>query len=329
MTGRGRWRQRAQFLGLVGVLVPACMIAAGTGIRWLFRRQSLGLTWPPAPHAVAAGVLMAVLSLGLIALLPRLHPSLERALRDTGTRVGLEALEEQGYLVMGVAVVLAAAGEEALFRGGLQPVIGLLPTALLFGFSHGGWRRAMWVYAAAASASGALFGLLYAYTGNLWAPMTAHALHNLASTVLMGRRIDISWKDGRLVVRLVPEEDEEPAQEAPMEVDTMRATARESGLVPGILPPGPGNNLCDVPGVGVGHATVVEGSGPLVPGVGPVRTGVTAIVPHGGNLFTHKVPAGLFVLNGFGKSTGLAQIQELGTLETPIVLANTLGAFRV
>jgi D-aminopeptidase len=60
-----------------------------------------------------------------------------------------------------------------------------------------------------------------------------------------------------------------------------------------------------------------------------VRTGVTAILPHGGNLFTDKVPAGLFVLNGFGKSTGLAQVQELGTLETPILLTNTLSAFRV
>lgn len=63
--------------------------------------------------------------------------------------------------------------------------------------------------------------------------------------------------------------------------------------------------------------------------MGPVRTGVTAIVPHGGNLFAEKVPAGLFVLNGFGKSVGLAQIQELGTLETPILLTNTLSVYRV
>jgi D-aminopeptidase len=106
-----------------------------------------------------------------------------------------------------------------------------------------------------------------------------------------------------------------------------RPTARQSGLITGILPPGPQNDICDVAGVRVGHATIVAGEGELVPGRGPVRTGVTAVLPHGGNLFTDKVPAGLFVLNGFGKSIGLAQLQELGTLETPILLTNTLSAF--
>ena len=84
-----------------------------------------------------------------------------------------------------------------------------------------------------------------------------------------------------------------------------------------------------MPGVRVGHATLVAGTGLLVPGQGPVRTGVTAILPHSGNLFAEKVPAGTFVLNGFGKSMGLPQVQELGLLETPILLTNTLGAFRV
>lgn len=107
-----------------------------------------------------------------------------------------------------------------------------------------------------------------------------------------------------------------------------RPSARAMGVVSGILPPGPQNDLCDVPGVRVGHATVVRGEGALVPGQGPVRTGVTAILPHGGNLFAEKVPAGLFVLNGFGKATGLAQVAELGTLETPILLTNTLSTFR-
>lgn len=100
------------------------------------------------------------------------------------------------------------------------------------------------------------------------------------------------------------------------------------GLTPGSLPTGPQNDICDVMGVQVGQVTLVSGSGPLEPGRGPVRTGVTAIVPHGGNLYQEKVPAGVFVLNGFGKATGLAQIQELGTLETPIVLTNTLSVFQ-
>jgi len=100
------------------------------------------------------------------------------------------------------------------------------------------------------------------------------------------------------------------------------------GLKPGSLPTGRHNDICDVPGVLVGQVTLVSGSGRLEPGQGPVRTGVTAVLPHGGNIYQEKVPAGVFVLNGFGKSTGLAQIQELGTLESPIVLTNTLSVFR-
>ncbi|MDF2627498.1 MAG: aminopeptidase-like protein [Symbiobacteriaceae bacterium] len=101
------------------------------------------------------------------------------------------------------------------------------------------------------------------------------------------------------------------------------------GLTTGILPTGSHNDIADVPGVRVGHATLCTGAGPLVRGAGPVRTGVTAILPHGGNLFAEKVPANAFVLNGFGKSMGLPQVQELGLLETPVLLTNTLSAFGV
>jgi D-aminopeptidase len=79
----------------------------------------------------------------------------------------------------------------------------------------------------------------------------------------------------------------------------------------------------------VGDATIVRGAGPLVRGEGPVRTGVTAIVPHGDDLFARKVPAAAEVFNGFGKSIGLMQIAELGQLETPILLTNTLNVGRV
>lgn len=103
---------------------------------------------------------------------------------------------------------------------------------------------------------------------------------------------------------------------------------RKLGLKTGSLEPGSHNDITDVPGVLVGHATRVSGEGALAVGQGPVRTGVTAILPHGGNLFREKVPAGVFVLNGFGKATGLAQVQELGTLETPILLTSTLSVFR-
>lgn len=99
-----------------------------------------------------------------------------------------------------------------------------------------------------------------------------------------------------------------------------RPRIRDLGVSPGILPTGPLNAITDVEGVLVGHATLIEGDG--------VRTGVTAILPHGGNLFQQKVSAAVFVGNGFGKAAGFLQIQELGQLETPIVLTNTLAVGR-
>lgn len=104
-----------------------------------------------------------------------------------------------------------------------------------------------------------------------------------------------------------------------------RPRCRDFGLSIGALSPGPFNAITDVPGVLVGHSTIVEGEGALVPGRGPVRTGVTAIRPHPGNIFQQKVPGAIHVINGFGKATGIAQVQELGTIETPIILTNTLS----
>lgn len=98
---------------------------------------------------------------------------------------------------------------------------------------------------------------------------------------------------------------------------TERPRAREVGVAPGVLPPGPHNALTDVAGVRVGHVTLVEGT--------DVHTGATVIHPHGGNLYQDKVPAGVVVGNGFGKLMGSTQIRELGEIETPIVLTNTLS----
>lgn len=346
MPSRTFWA-RLRLLAVAGLAAPAVMAAAGLGLAYLLKGAVPDLARFPSPGHFGIGLGTALLTMGLVTLLYRTSEQMERALRETGTRVGREALEMAGYPVMTVIVVMSGLGEEILFRGGLQPLIGLVPAALLFGFSHGGWRREMWAYVVAASVSGALFGLAYRFTGNLWVPITAHATHNLLSTIFLGRRIEVGWEKGLPRFRLVPEEDEDEVTVGPpsrtdlmqtkLEAQVMnpwetpypmRSTAREAGLVTGILPPGPQNDICDVPGVLVGHATVVAGEGPLVPGQGPVRTGVTAILPHGGNLFAAKVPAGVFVLNGFGKSVGLAQILELGTIETPILLTNTLSAFR-
>ncbi|PAP75659.1 P1 family peptidase [Rubrivirga marina] len=99
-----------------------------------------------------------------------------------------------------------------------------------------------------------------------------------------------------------------------------RPRARDLGLAVGILPPGPLNAITDVAGVRVGHATVVEGDA--------VRTGVTAILPHGGNVYAERVPAAVAVGNGYGKLLGVTQIRELGEIETPILLTCTLCVWR-
>lgn len=104
---------------------------------------------------------------------------------------------------------------------------------------------------------------------------------------------------------------------------------RDLGVTPGILPPGRYNAITDVAGVLVGQVTLIAGEGPLRPGLGPIRTGVTAILPHRGNLFQEKVVAAVRTFNGFGKAIGFEQVRELGTIETPILLTNTLNIPRV
>lgn len=108
-----------------------------------------------------------------------------------------------------------------------------------------------------------------------------------------------------------------------------RPRARDIGVCIGEMPCGSLNSITDVPGVKVGHVTLIAGEGKLAVGRGPVRTGVTAIVPHAGNIFTEKVCAAVYVINAFGKSLGLPQIIELGNIETPILLTNTLNVWLV
>ena len=109
-----------------------------------------------------------------------------------------------------------------------------------------------------------------------------------------------------------------PAQGAP--VAQGRARARGLGVAPGVFRTGTANAITDVAGVRVGHATLIIGDS--------VRTGVTAIVPHEGNAFLERVPAAMHVGNGFGKLLGVTQVEELGELETPILLTCTLCVWR-
>tara|TARA_R110001592_G_scaffold38767_8_gene127753 strand:- start:1043 stop:2173 length:1131 start_codon:yes stop_codon:yes gene_type:complete len=93
--------------------------------------------------------------------------------------------------------------------------------------------------------------------------------------------------------------------------------ARDYGVEIGVMATGNLNAITDVPGVKVGHQTLIKGDN--------IRTGVTAILPHSGNIFQNKVPAAIYIGNGFGKLAGISQVQELGNLETPIILTNTLS----
>jgi len=104
---------------------------------------------------------------------------------------------------------------------------------------------------------------------------------------------------------------------SPTGASSDRPRIRDLGVTPGVLPPGPLNAITDVEGVRVGHRTLIEGDS--------IRTGVTAILPAQGDLFQGKVAAAVWVANGFGKAAGFLQVRELGNLETPIVLTNTLA----
>lgn len=92
---------------------------------------------------------------------------------------------------------------------------------------------------------------------------------------------------------------------------------RELGIEFGIFPTGGKNSITDVPGVMVGHVTLIEGRN--------IRTGVTAILPHNDGLFQQKIPAAIYIGNGFGKLAGYSQVEELGNIESPIILTNTLN----
>jgi len=124
------------------------------------------------------------------------------------------------------------------------------------------------------------------------------------------RRIGILWSVFLLGAAVLIGQTEAQTQTRPR--------ARDLGIAPGVYPPGKLDAITDVEGVRVGHTTLVEGDA--------VRTGVTAILPHGGNLFQNKVAGAVFVGNAFGKLAGSTQVNELGTIETPIVLTNTLSA---
>lgn len=109
----------------------------------------------------------------------------------------------------------------------------------------------------------------------------------------------------------------------------IRPRARDLGIVIGRLPTGLHNAITDVGGVRVGHSTIIQGRGALIPGEGPIRTGVTAILPHSGDLFLEKVTGAIVRINGFGEVTNSQQVDEMGVLEGPLMLTGTFNVPRV
>ena len=134
----------------------------------------------------------------------------------------------------------------------------------------------------------------------------------------------LAWVYLAIAMTLTP-----AANAADTEKTEERKRIRDLGISIGTLTPGPLNAITDVDGVRVGHVTLNRGEGKLEPGKGPVLTGVTAILPHGGDLWNEKVPAATYVLNGTGEMTGSIWIETQGALEVPILLTNTMNVGRV
>lgn len=131
----------------------------------------------------------------------------------------------------------------------------------------------------------------------------------------------LAWAAAEGVVKAQSQENTESTLAFPDPAPRKRA--RELDIVIGHMKPGEWNAITDVPGVRVGHSTVVFGSGPLAVGKGPARTGVTAVIPHEGLIWRENVPAAAWVLNGNGAMTGTHWVNEKGALETPILLTNS------
>lgn len=172
--------------GMAGLLVPGGMASGGVLLAcvlrgdWLPERLAGPQPWP----AVLLWALLGMgLSLGTTMGLAEVWPRFGRALERSGMRAGDEVLEAMGLPVMALVVAAAGFGEEMLFRGGLQPSVGLFLAALAFGMAHGAWSpRELWAYVLAAWMAGLCFGGVYLFSGFLWSPIIAHAGHNLAVT---------------------------------------------------------------------------------------------------------------------------------------------------
>lgn len=194
MANEMAYRPRPSPVHLLAVTLGAAVLMAAAGwlLAWLAGAQPLAayLRLPVTPlRLVGWSVLGVAVSLGSTWLLTVLWPQFGSVLEDTGLQVAEDVLQSLGPWRMTLLVSVSAVGEEVFFRGGLQPVVGLVPAALAFGLAHGGWRpRQFWAYAVAATLAGAIFGEVFAVSGSLWVPVIAHVLHNVAVTTYVARK---------------------------------------------------------------------------------------------------------------------------------------------
>ncbi len=173
----------------MGLVSMVFFIAVGVLLAYLLRHENLLPRFLLSGTGAALGFGGAVACFVLAAAMYLLWPALRAVTNATAVQVVRVSLAQVGWAGLVFSVILPSIGEEVLFRGALQPSIGLMPTALLFGLSHGGWSKTSWPYAVSAAVSGLILGLVYQQTGSLTASIIAHLLFNAAVSSCMAK----SW----------------------------------------------------------------------------------------------------------------------------------------
>lgn len=186
--GEEAGRAKQPNLIVAGLVSTAVLAGVGFLLAYLLRRDNLlrHLALPAAAWSWAFGgaAVAFALAVGLYVFWPALHQTTDRV----AVRLVSTARAQAGWAGLVVTTLVPPLGEEALFRGALQPTLGLLLTSILFGLSHGGWRRDTWPYAVSAGFSGLIIGAVLLRTGSLAASALTHILFNAAVTLLMAQR---------------------------------------------------------------------------------------------------------------------------------------------
>ncbi|MHB0885164.1 MAG: CPBP family intramembrane glutamic endopeptidase [Bacillota bacterium] len=187
MSRQPRPERRAPNVVVIGVVSMVFFIVVGVLLASILRHESLLPRLALNGLGVALGLAGAAACFVLAAAMYLAWPAL-RAISDAAAGKAVQvSLAQVGWFGLFFSVILPAIGEEVLFRGALQPSIGLIPAALLFGLSHGGWGKSSWPYAVSAAISGLFIGLVFQQTGSLSASMISHLVFNIAVSACMAK----------------------------------------------------------------------------------------------------------------------------------------------